>query len=129
MKRLLSILLLLLLPLFCMGAKATNPHSTEEKGATACMLKASTGNNIEELAGKLQECRFDQPQTGGASITRHGGDNNHRRTCKNSKDQESRIQSSTVKTTFSSDDTCQKAVVSSRHDRGYYIYALRHIII
>lgn len=129
MRRIASILLLLLLPALYTGSQAATAFAPDRGTEKVCMLDDKLCANINELANILSNCSFE-PQQG--SSTFHARNNGHTVTRCPLKEYKSATLSPTLykhKSTISSDDTCQKAVASSRHDRGYYIYALRHIII
>jgi hypothetical protein len=128
MKSLLYILLLLLLPVNGTCSQMPTPHSTEGK-RTAGTLQDCCRKNIEQLADKLKDCLFEYQQPGETQITQNIGQNSYRRLYSSFKSKTATTISSAHKTTISSADTCHKAVATSRHSHGYYIYALRHIII
>ncbi|MBQ8695590.1 MAG: hypothetical protein IJ513_08120 [Bacteroidaceae bacterium] len=86
--------------------------------------------SIESLAARLHDCRFELPQSNMTSLTRQGKQHTaNRRINDSSKSGEPLmlLQHNGQHTTFAR--TCRTAIAASHHIRGYYIYALRHIII
>ena len=129
-RRLAFILTILFLAVFFNGGSqyvmASEPGNREAAhGNIEDLLKGS----IAEQHDRLLDCRFEQPQAFTHIITRQNEAPAYRRTNDNTRtgdtphfvEGENRLQHRSV--------TCSKAVAASRHIRGYYIYALRHIII
>ena len=129
MRRIATILLLLLLPALYTGSLAATAFAPDRGTEKVCMLDDKLCANIDELANILSNCSFE-PQQG--SSTFHARNNGHTVTRCPLKEYKSATLSPTLykhKSTIPSGEKSQKAVASSRHTHGYYIYALRHIII
>ena len=84
---------------------------------------------FSELADELQECRFELPQANSCNvIKRNGEQQTGKRTGSNRTGTTLCLQAQkTIQKFYST--TCHKVIATERHARGYYIYALRHIII
>lgn len=85
---------------------------------------------IESLADMLHDCCFEQPSNCYTVQARLGKQQTvNRRINDSSKGGEpvALLQHKESHATFAS--SCHTAIATSRHIRGYYIYALRHIII
>lgn len=129
MRRIATILLLLLLPALYTGSQAATAFAPDNGTEKVCMLDDKLGANIDELADILSNCSFEPVQD---CCTFHARNNGHTVTRCPLKEYKNATLSPTLykhKSTIPSGEKSQKAVASSRHTHGYYIYALRHIII
>ena len=93
-------------------------------------IEDTVKTSIESLAAMLHDCRFELPQSNQTTLTRQGKQHTtNRRINDSSKSGEPLmlLQHSRQHIAFGS--ACHTAIAASRHIRGYYIYALRHIII
>ena len=107
-------------------------YASEVYGSTNkeyCLIEDCFEKNVIGLQQRLRECRFEQPQHNGITITRKSENNTYRRAHDNTKNgYTSAIHELHINVRYNI-VVCHKAVSTSRHTRGYYIYALRHIII
>lgn len=128
MKNLLTILLLSLLSVISTGNQETAPARTGEDKDVACTLKESSRENIAELSDRLNNCRFETPQTTNVNITSRNQQQTPRQWHENPR---CTFASAYVPTTHNRHilKNVRTAIATSRHSRGYYIYVLRHIII
>lgn len=128
MRNLLTILLLSLLPVICTGNQGTAPVRTGEDKDVAYILKDSSRENIAELSDRLNDCRFETPQTNNVNITQRNQQQTLRHWQENLR---CTLASAYVPATHNRYiiKDVRAAVASSRHSHGYYIYTLRHIII
>lgn len=129
MKRILAILSILLLPALYTGSQAATAFAPDKGTEKVCMLNDKLGANIDELANILSNCSFEPVQ---GCCTFQARNNGHTVTRCPLREYKSATLSPTLykhKSTIPSGEKSQKAVAASRHTHGYYIYALRHIII
>ena len=129
MRNLLTILLLSLLPVICTGNQGTAPVRTGEDKDVAYILKDSSRENIAEHSDRLNDCRFETPQTNNVNITQR----NQQQTTQRQWQENPRCTLASSYTPArryrATLQNVRAAVAASRHSRGYYIYTLRHIII
>ena len=141
MKRLATILLLFILSATFLGGESIiAPSSTDNSGQAAHSLpiKGLTAQqsltdpnrvNIQELSDRLRDCSFELPHASNIQLTRQGEQNQLRHTGNCNRAVASIATTTREQNTLPSDYNINKEVAASRHARGYYIYALRHIII
>lgn len=128
MRNLLTILLLSLLSVICTGNQKASPTHTAESKSTVCTLKDSSRENIEELSDRLNDCRFETPQTSNVNITQRNQHQTQRQWQENVRCALASAYAPATHNRYIIKDV-RAAVAASRHSRGYYIYTLRHIII
>lgn len=127
MKRIATILLLLLLPGLYTGSQVV--AATGSDIAKVCMLNDKQNANISKLANILDQCCFEVHESSNTLLTRHTGHSTPRCPFKHLKAGSLIFAQYKQKNSIPSGENSQKAIAASRHTHGYYIYALRHIII
>lgn len=129
MKRLATILILLVLAAaFCGSGKSDALCEPKEKECTE-KLCSQEKQSIDELQERLMDCSFRLPQTSLLQTARQGDRQTARRLTPYEKaacagNSQLHLPEHATECTAS-----RNGITSSRHNRGYYIYALRHIII
>ena len=125
MRHLLSILLLSVLSMLYAGNLNAEPLPRQEGKANTATLIDSNRESITQLQDKLRECRFDTPQANSISmpcnrqhLQRLPFDSNRCAIALTSTSNHNKHQT-----------RVRRAVATSLHRNGYYIYTLRHIII
>ena len=93
------------------------------------IIEDSVKKNLTRLQHLLEESKFELPHHNGSGITRKNEQNNCRRTNENAHNEQTSDVQETGNRQKNGIITYHNAVATSRHTRGYYIYALRHIII
>lgn len=130
MKRTAFILLTVLLSLF---ARTNESHVVVHDYQTGTAARASIEDQsrmrLEALAEILQDCRFELPQACRIHAQRHDEQMQTRRSSLGNKVSEAHETAHTLQSGSHLSETSHKAIATSRHSRGYYIYTLRHIII
>ena len=127
MKQLKFIFLLLILLLVFPARSTAQSSAKAEPRYAICGYDLSKG--ISELADHLRECRFEVPQTSGNIAFKRNGEQQTSKRIHTSKPGTSGYVSQKQKEKEPQPASCRKAIATVRHARGYYIYALRHIII
>lgn len=120
-------LLTVMLLAFTSNSAAASCNETKQREYTICEYDIE--NEISELADELRKYRSVQPRsTEHNAIKRNSEQPTHKRISGNKSGASYHLSQN-----FNNQDhltvSCHKAVATARHSRGYYIYALRHIII
>lgn len=127
MRHVTTILLSILFSAILLGRSGDCCNSTVAKNGTGS-IESLQRENLIKLNDKLQECRFEQPQASNVNISR------------NQQPAQRQLQQGNEKcctiATFLEQQKLRHiqpeqriAITTSQHKSGYYIYALRHIII
>lgn len=120
-------LLTVMLLAFSSSSTATPCNDTKQREYT--ISEYGLENEISEFADELRKFRSVQTQpTEHNAIKRNSEQPTHKRISGNKSGASYQLSQN-----FNNQDyltvSCHKAVATARHSRGYYIYALRHIII
>ena len=130
MKRLSAIFIAMFLPMFFIGeANATTMANRDHKNCGNSNIDDSIKANIDDLHERLQDCRFNQPAHSTGSLTRQSESHHSRRINDSAGNGQAAILHKQQEIAYPRLNLQEKAIAISRHKRGYYIYALRHIII
>lgn len=132
MKRLTVILLLCTLSaIFFNGGEtlAVTSNETDSTNTVQRCLTTPDDTDIEELSDRLRDCSFELPNNSNVQPTRQGEKNQTRHIGSSSRSTGCTATLSKQLHTPQSVNHSKDEVAASRHTRGYYIYALRHIII
>ena len=92
-------------------------------------IEEETADYIGIISDRLKECSLELPQQTDFHSTTKGEQSQSRRIAGNGKYHLVSPALPEQQRFIATDISGKKAVTSSRHSRGYYIYALRHIII
>ena len=128
MKRLATLFIILLLAAVNYSSVYATVHE-QPKGKEVPVLDEQASDCIETLADRLDESCFELPSHTNIQSTQQNEFPTSRRIAGNEKANSIYAALPQEQEFITSDIAGQKAVTSSRHSRGYYIYALRHIII
>ena len=120
-------LLTVMLLAFSISSTAAPCNDTKQREYT--ISEYGLENEISEFADELRKYRSVQTQpTEHNAIKRNSEQPTHKRISGNKSGASYHLSQN-----FNNQDhltvSCHKAVATARHSRGYYIYALRHIII
>lgn len=130
MKRIITILLLSVLSItpFCGRDGSFTPGNEAVTDSTYSRINDSCKAGIDGLSDRLHCCSFELPQGNSIRFGRQDEHNQQRHVGNSRVSFCTTAQSEQQKPSIS---RCYiiKEVAESRHARGYYIYALRHIII
>lgn len=128
MQRLLGLSIYILLLLLPAGScKAVVPSHDK---AESEYIEDSLKNSIVSLSDILQDCRFELPQNGITVFSRQGKQHSaNQRVSDSGKNGAMLCQQQKALSPATHIISCHMAVAAAQHNRGYYIYALRHIII
>ena len=127
MKRLTTLLFVLILTALTGSGHAAVPESMHDSKEA---LHDGMAEGLKSLADSLDICRFELPQATGHNTVRQQNEQQAPRRfqgCGKTNISFEQSSSLSIQTAICSEN--HKAVASARHGRGYYIYALRHIII
>lgn len=127
MRHITTILLSILFSAILLSRSGDCCNSTVAKNGTGS-IESIQRENLIKLSDKLQECRFELPQASNVNISR------------NQQPAQRQLQQGNEKcctiATFLEQQKLRHiqpeqriAITTSQHKSGYYIYALRHIII
>ena len=130
MKRLTFILLTILFSVAFVGGEnkeACHPVPDNQPGQSSS--HSQTGMDIATLAEILKDSCFELPQNGRVHTPRSEEQVQSRRPICNNKALETFASNLSFHKQSHQTQNSRKAIAASRHDRGYYIYTLRHIVI
>ncbi|MBR4065912.1 MAG: hypothetical protein IKJ97_04085 [Bacteroidaceae bacterium] len=130
MRQIATILLLILSSVtFADGKAVVMPPDRQEIMLMPCSIEDKGRADIVAIADMLHDCRLQLPQSARLHTQRPDEQTSHRRPSYSSRATDAVMANPLQQihphySTFS-----RQALAAARHDRGYYVYTLRHIII
>lgn len=130
MKKMAFILLTMFFSIvFTRGEECAMQHRGTQMPSIPCSIQDKDRLDIVVLSDILNGCRFELPQGANIYVPRCDEQFQSRRPNCSSKTIETFASVLSQQRHSHLSESNHKAVAASRHSRGYYIYALRHIII
>lgn len=120
-------LLIVLFLALTSNSAAASCNETKQREYTICEYDIE--NEISELADELRKYRSVQPRSTEHNALKRNGEQQTYKRIPGNKSGTANHTLQNLKNQSRIPVSCHKAVATTRHARGYYVYALRHIII